>query len=105
MQNAGVLEPGSVFVNFTSMPNPEHQHNQTVFFQAADEAVVTDPVTPEPGKFHPQRFSESPRVVRAGNAFPQVAQDGLLGFCVEFAQLTPGAVVELNRPGFRRFTF
>jgi len=42
---------------------------------------------------------------RAGNAFSQVAQDGLLDFRVKFAQLTPGAVVELNRPGPLRITF
>jgi hypothetical protein len=34
------------------MPNLEHQHNEAVFFKAADEAVIADPVTPEAGKIH-----------------------------------------------------
>ncbi len=105
VQSAGALGLGSVLVNLAAVPDLEHQHNQTVIFKATDEAVIADSVTPEPAKIHAQRLAESPRVVRDSDSFPQVAQDGLLSFPVEFAQLTPGTVVELYRPGFRRLTF
>jgi hypothetical protein len=76
----------------------EHQNNQTIFFEAANQTVIAHPVAPQTSELHPQRFAENSGILRAGNSFPQITEDGLLNCCVELAQLSPGAVVELDCP-------
>jgi len=39
------------FVNFAALADLNHEHCQLFFFDAAKDAIVSDAVTPESGKF------------------------------------------------------
>jgi hypothetical protein len=63
----------------------KNEYYHALVLKTADEAVVFDAIPPEAGQIAAQRFAEAPGVLRDGNAFSQVAEDGLLDFGVKFA--------------------
>lgn len=40
------------------MRDPEHQDHEAVLFEGGDDAVVADPVTPQPGEVAGERPAE-----------------------------------------------
>ena len=67
------------------MSDLEHQDDNFVFFQTADETVVFDSVSPETGEVAAKRLAEPSRIVGACDTFPQIAKDGVLNAGVKFA--------------------
>jgi hypothetical protein len=89
------------------MADLEHKNDNTVVLNAADQAVVIDPISPQASQVSAQRLAKASRVVRPSNPFTQIPQDGFLNCGIEFAQLTPSAIIEFDRPDLRsgRITF
>jgi len=88
----------SIFVYFPPVTDFDHEYEQPVLLDAADQAVVSHTVAPKTGQILSQRLAKLPRIFRAGDAFAQVAEDGLLRGDAQFAQLAAGAVVKFYRP-------
>jgi len=82
------------------MADLKDEHNHSVVFNAADEAVVFNAVTPKPSQGAAQRFTETAGIRGTGNALSEIFQDGLLDAGVQFAQLAASTVVELDCPDF-----
>jgi len=82
------------------MTDLEHQHDDTLFFDAADDAVVFYAVAPEASQVVPERLAESSWIFVCGDSLAKIAQESLLRFAVEFSQLAAGAIVEFNSPNW-----
>lgn len=80
------------------MSNLDDENDKPEVFKAADKAIVPDAISPETGEVHTQRPAEFPRVFCAYDVTVKIAENILLDGGVEFAQLTAGSIVELNRP-------
>jgi hypothetical protein len=81
-----------------------HEHDDALIFNTANQSVVLYAIAPQASQVAAQRFAESPGVLSYGDAFTQIAQDGLLDFGVEFAQLAPSTVIEFDGPGLTLIT-
>lgn len=88
----------SVFVDFATVADFEHQNDQPVLLDAADQAVVAYSITPQAGEMQAQRLADVLGIFHDGDAFAQVTENGFLNLGVEFAKLAARAVVELDCP-------
>ena len=83
------------------MTDLQPQDDEAVILEAADEPIVSDPVTPQAGEVPAQRLSKLSGVFRPGNSLPQIAEDLLLCLGCQLAQFSAGTVIEFNRPNLR----
>ena len=65
-------------VDLAAMADLQNKHYDTFVFDATDEAKVVNAITPQASEVASKRFSKSAWVVGCGDAFPQIAKDGLL---------------------------
>src|SRR6266511_2679410 len=84
------------------MADGEHEDDEALVLEAANEAEVADAIAPQPRLVGDQRLAEAARIVVGGDALAQIPADGQLHGAIELAELLGGVEIELNRPGQAR---
>ena len=80
------------------MPDLQDKHDDSIFFDPADEAIIFNAVAPETGEVSSQRSAKSSRIFGLSDPFAQVAQNGLLRARIEFTQIAASALVKFDSP-------
>ncbi len=74
-------------VNLAPVPDAQDQDKRHPIVDMGDQSIIADPIFPETAEFRTfERFANTSRVVRRGNAFVQKPQDALGDGAVEAAQ-------------------
>ena len=89
-------------VDLAAVRDPEHQHDQPLVLDVADDPVVADPVAPQSPERMAERSAETAGIVIRLDPFGEVAKDRTLHGAIEPPQLPSGALVPLNAPCQRR---
>src|SRR5581483_3684384 len=88
-------------IHLPPMADRHHQHDKAVILDGGDDAVIADAIAPESLEVAAQGMAESPRVLRGGDALPQISQNRALRRDAELAQLAGGVAVEFDAPARR----
>jgi hypothetical protein len=81
------------------MSDCQNQNDQQIFPDFTEDAVVSDPVSPQTAKFTLEWLTEMPGILAAFKAIIEPIYEPLLHGPVELAQLLLGEVADFNCPG------
>ena len=76
-----------------------YQNAQRLIVDFANDAVLSDSITPEISERPAQCFAHATRVFQRGDAAVHVIEDATSGILVELVELPEGTGRVLNRPG------
>jgi NaMN:DMB phosphoribosyltransferase len=85
-------------VDFAPMAQLHNQNRAAVIFNAANDSVVTDPVTPEAALVADQCLATDARVCKGGYLIFQVIENFSLPLPIQLPKLTFCRLVEFNDP-------
>lgn len=69
------IDARQLLVNVFAMADGHDQHQQLLVFDLAQNPVIADPVTPQPGQVCFESLSEAARIGVARNPFVEIADD------------------------------
>jgi hypothetical protein len=86
-------------VDVLTVPYPHYQHNQPLVSNSADDAIVSDSVSPQFAKQRSlERFTSASWILELSYPFVQKLFDTTSGLLVEFVYFATGVSRELNPP-------
>ena len=82
-----LLEIRPSTINLSTVPDFQHQHDQSLVFHFADGAVIANAVSPQTALVAGQRFAQLPRVISRQYACAKVNENSLLNGAIQCAEL------------------
>lgn len=93
-------------IDFPSMANAHHKHDEPIVLDRGNHSIVADAVAPKPFAIAGKRLTEPSRIFASSDPFPQVAEHTALGVGPQATQVSHRRTIKFDAPSrhdYRRF--